>query len=848
MQSETHRIRTGIVSVTRATLALLLAATAATALAQVNTITLTNSDANGISSFASGFGATNWDNGLAPFSGNGAFVNAYYTGTNTLRTPPGAADYIFAGDSLEVTNGGALGLKGFGTITVTNLVLNGGKVSNSGTGGSPDTGVLAGAITVAASSTLDGGGTAGTTALNVLAPMTGAGGITIANNGTVLLSASNSYAGNTTVGSSSALKINAANALPNGPGHGFLTVSGGATSGAVLDLNGFDVTANDLTSGGGVVPAQVINSVVGTTNTLTVDCEFAAGKTFKGMIKDNSGTGGAIALRLVGSTFWTVASNMTYSGDTTIESGRMVMGASTVLPWGPGKGNIIVNGSGILDLQGRSPQMNGLAGNGTVDNFSGNGPAAGGRSTLNCGSNDVSTTFSGVIQNRYYDATLDPTKDYIQISKFGAGTLTLTGTNTYNGNVTVNAGVLRITCQNGDGVTGGGLGLGSQTTPPTKTISISSSTGDAGLHLLGTNGPIVVDASLAFQTAGNTGAIVNEAGNNVINGPISLRTGGATTIRADGDTLTLAGNINIVTNVTSRTLTLSGLAKGTVTGVISDGGSANTPNTNLLSLTKAGAGTWTLAGNNTYSDVTTINGGTLALAASGSLASTPAIILQSNATFDVSAVGGWSLGAAQSLKGNGAVAGNVTANGTVSPGASIGALIFSNQLILAGATLMKLNRTNAPANADLITAATLVRGGTLTVTNIGDPLQAGDTFTLFSAASSSGAFSATNLPPLSAGLAWVNTLAGNGKLSVVSTAPPSQPHLTGISLAGANVIINGTNGAVGRMYVLLHSTNVALPLSQWTPLATNTFTTGNFGLTNPVAPAAPQNFFILHVQ
>src|SRR5262249_49706808 len=142
-------------------------------------------------------------------------------------------------------------------------------------------------------------------------------------------------------------------------------------------------------------------------------------------------------------------------------------------------------------------------------------------------------------QNRYYSAGIDPTKDSVQISKFGAGSLTLTGTNTYNGNVTVNAGVLRITYQNGDGVTGGGLGLGSQTTPPTKTVSVTSSTGDAGVHFLATNVPIEVDSTLAFQTAGVTGAIVNEAGNNIINGTISLRTGGSTTIRADGDTLTL---------------------------------------------------------------------------------------------------------------------------------------------------------------------------------------------------------------------------------------------------------------------------------------------------------------------
>jgi hypothetical protein len=48
-----------------------------------------------------------------------------------------------------------------------------------------------------------------------------------------------------------------------------------------------------------------------------------------------------------------------------------------------------------------------------------------------------------------------------------------------------------------------------------------------------------------------------------------------------------------------------------------------------------------------------------------------------------------------------------------------------------------------------------------------------------------------------------------------------------------------------RQYV---STNVALPLSQWTPLATNTFNSGSFSVTNTVNPGVPQSFYILHVQ
>jgi hypothetical protein len=80
---------------------------------------------------------------------------------------------------------------------------------------------------------------------------------------------------------------------------------------------------------------------------------------------------------------------------------------------------------------------------------------------------------------------------------------------------------------------------------------------------------------------------------------------------------------------------------------------------------------------------------------------------------------------------------------------------------------------------------------------------------------------------------------------------PAQPGLTGLNLAGANVVASGSNGLSGQTYHLLASTNLALPLSQWTPVATNIVnTTGNFTITatNAVDPAASQQFYILKFQ
>jgi alpha-tubulin suppressor-like RCC1 family protein len=78
-----------------------------------------------------------------------------------------------------------------------------------------------------------------------------------------------------------------------------------------------------------------------------------------------------------------------------------------------------------------------------------------------------------------------------------------------------------------------------------------------------------------------------------------------------------------------------------------------------------------------------------------------------------------------------------------------------------------------------------------------------------------------------------------------------QPAITNISLATTNLVLSGTNGQSGRTYFTLMSPNLALPLNQWTPVATNVSTTdGTFAIiaTNAVVPNAAQRFYVLQVQ
>ncbi|WP_241339144.1 autotransporter-associated beta strand repeat-containing protein, partial [Burkholderia cenocepacia] len=98
----------------------------------------------------------------------------------------------------------------------------------------------------------------------------------------------------------------------------------------------------------------------------------------------------------------------------------------------------------------------------------------------------------------------------------------------------------------------------------------------------------------------------------------------ATTPQTSGMLSGVAGtNVNLGGN----TLTLAGTGNGNYAGTI--GGTGG--------LTMAGTGTETLTGTNTYTGATTINSGTLAIGAGGSLsASSPVNLAGAGATFDVS--------------------------------------------------------------------------------------------------------------------------------------------------------------------------------------------------------------------
>jgi hypothetical protein len=239
---------------------------------------------------------------------------------------------------------------------------------------------------------------------------------------------------------------------------------------------------------------------------------------------------------------------------------------------------------------------------------------------------------------------------------------------------------------------------------------------------------------------------------------------------------------------------------------------------------------WRLTANQTYSGTTMVANATLVL--DGSIA----------------AGLGLTLGAGGVLAGTGTVEEAVTvlASGTVTAGdGAIGTLTISGNLTNSGTLSMKLNK-QAGTNDQIIGINTLVYGGTLAVTNLAGTLAAGDSFPLFSATSYQGAFSSISPATPGPGLVWDLTgLTNNGTLNIVAGAP-NPPHIGAIVISGSSVILSGTGGTAGTNYYVLTSTNVALPLADWTSVATNVFDgSGNFNVTNAVN--GPIEFFCIEV-
>jgi PKD repeat protein len=77
----------------------------------------------------------------------------------------------------------------------------------------------------------------------------------------------------------------------------------------------------------------------------------------------------------------------------------------------------------------------------------------------------------------------------------------------------------------------------------------------------------------------------------------------------------------------------------------------------------------------------------------------------------------------------------------------------------------------------------------------------------------------------------------NVQTSYIAASPV--PTIGNVTLPGGQLVFSGTNCPAGVQYRILTSTNVALPLSSWTPVVTNTFPgNGSYSYTNSTGKSA----------
>lgn len=272
-------------------------------------------------------------------------------------------------------------------------------------------------------------------------------------------------------------------------------------------------------------------------------------------------------------------------------------------------------------------------------------------------------------------------------------------------------------------------------------------------------------------------------------------------------------------------LSIAGAGPWTFSGVIQDSLSGGTRKVSLC----VTGGSLTLGAANTYSGETIISGGTLFLAGDGSITNSSKISLVDGAGLYVASRNDGTL--------------------LVAPGQALrcgGAVNMSGNLECQGSIEMAVNKSSSVTSDSLAGASQVTYGGTLKLLISGSPLTRSDTIKLFDAGGYTGAFAAILPTAPGAGLAWdTNTLAIDGTLRITggqATAPSLQSGLN----ENGELVLAASGGVADTPCYVFASTNVALPLSSWLPVATNVFDSkGRFSFTNQISPGVPRTFYIL---
>jgi outer membrane autotransporter protein len=468
---------------------------------------------------------------------------------------------------------------------------------------------------------------------------------------------------------------------PNVSAPGNQTTMTGTISGpgqlTFTGFGGITLTGNNTYAGGTVIyEGAILVGNGGTTGSIVGDVVSGVGTGNAGINFDRSDNitfGGNISglgyVAQYGTGTLTLTGNNTYAAYTAILQGRLAFASDANV----GTGDIKIYGGTVQYNATFTSALNYQLGAGAFD------------------TNGNLVALSGAV---FTMANVNVAGGYGGLTKIGAGTLILTGLDTYQGPTLISGGILQI----GNGGTTGSTGVGTS---------------------------IVDNASLVFNRSDNVslGAVISGSGSLTQIGPGTLTLTGANTYV--GGTTVHSGSLQIG----------GGGVVGSIVGNVTDDAtlifnrSDNVSFANVVSgvgsLIQAGSGTLTLTGANSYLGGTTISAGALQIGSGGNTGSVvgnitnnSTLIFNRSDVFTYAGVVSGAGGLTQAGTGSTVLTGNNTYFGStiISAGALnvLGSISSSASTVQSGGTLNGLGNVGA---------VTVQSGGTLAA---GNPLVAPD--------------------------------------------------------------------------------------------------------------------------
>ena len=570
--------------------------------------------------------------------------------------------------------------------------------STSWSGGTYDNGddaqfLGSGAGTITLSGTINPGSVTVNSASNYTftgAQIEGTGTLTKDGAGTLILTSNTAYTGDTNInggvmelqlasgfgGTNSDFNINNGSTLRfvKTTGNGFVLdgadeVNFGSSGGGLMNVvsGNFVVRGTTFSTQGGagntiqgsfnMDQGDVIFNVASGTDANDLTVSVALGNS-AGIVKQGAGT--------------MLATNVTYTGATTVDGGVLVLDESDNTYHG---GAININNGATLRLDNQTgtylfggDSFNfGATGGNTLEIVSGHNHVWSGNNTVttnggtgntltgsnintNSGGSAGTLTFNIADGTDARDLTVSTTiSNGGGITKTGAGTLSLTGANSYTGDTNINGGVLEL-----------------QTTGGFRTLSSNVHNINNGSTLRftrnGGNG-FVLDAgdAINFGSSGGGTLDTNVASSN------NFVVRGTTFTTQGGTENTIQGSFNMdAADVTFNVADGADASDLTVSAALN----------NAAGIVKQGAGTMTLTGSNSYNGTTQVTAGTLVVDGTHTGA------------------GLYSVASASTLAGSGSITAAIDLSGVISPGNSPGTLATGSQTWNdGGAYLWEINAT-----------------------------------------------------------------------------------------------------------------------------------------------------------